>query len=337
LRKVDQLDMFASTMEGRAAVASRSGLLDALRARTLDRPLVVSIGMGVDAIAAAIALVRIGVRIDMAIFSDTGGERPETYDYIAIFDAWLRENAGIPLTVMRYRPPNAPYDTLEEECLTNNVLPSAALGMKSCSAKWKGQAISAYLKGYPAKGRRPAQEGWQPAIDCWNRGERVVRVIGFDAGAKDRRRGSVEGDDLFQNLFVLRELGMDRVDCANEILGAGLPLPIKSACFFCPANKPQELKWLHHFHPDLFRRAIAIEAGGMAKLRDSEGMWRKTRVGDGRPGNWRLWALKEGLIAEDEEAEGGYVMIAQESPPLHYPDDEIGHLLREQSQRRVAA
>lgn len=337
MRRKDQLDIFASTREGRAAAATRSGLLDQIRDGTLDRPLMVSIGMGVDAIAAAIALVRIGAKLDLAIFSDTGGERPETYAYIEIFDRWLRENAGIPLTVMRLIPPNAPYETLEGECLANGTLPSAALGMKACSSKWKGQAIHSWITGWSENGKRPAQDPWTPAIECWERGERVVRVIGFDAGSKDKRRKGGPGDDRYQNFYVLRELGMDRVDCANEILAAGLPLPIKSACFFCPANKPRELLWLHHHHPDLFRRALVIESNGMPKVREGEGMWRHTRVSDGRPGNWNAWALKEGLIRLDGTAPDGFVMMPQADPPLHYPDDEIGHLLAASCSRRLAA
>ncbi len=336
MRRKDQLDIFASTREGRAAVAHRTGILDLIRAGTLDRPLMVSIGMGVDAIAATIALVRLGARIDLAIFSDTGGERPETYAYIEIFDRWLKENAGIPLTVMRLVPPNAPYSTLEEECLANGVLPSAALGMKACSHKWKAGPIDNWIRGWKANGKRSEQGPWQPAIDCWARGERVVRMIGFDAGSKDRRRKGTEGDERYENFYALRELGMDRVDCANEILAAGLPLPIKSACFFCPANKPKELLWLHHHHPDLFRRALRIESSGMPKVREGEGMWRHTRVSDGRPGNWNQWALKEELIALDPDATDGFVMLPQKDPPMSYPDDEIGHLLSASCGRAIA-
>lgn len=337
VRRKDQLDIFASTKEGRAAVANRTGILDLIRSGTLNRPLMVSIGMGVDAIAATIALVRLGAKIDLAIFSDTGGERPETYAYIEVFDAWLRENAGIPLTVMKLVPPNAPYRTLEEECLTNGVLPSAALGMKACSHKWKAGPIDHWIRGWPANGKREAQEPWQPALECWAKGEKVVRVIGFDAGSKDKRRKGGAGDDRYENFYVLRELGMDRVDCANEILAAGLPLPIKSACFFCPANKPKELLWLHHNHPDLFRRALVIESNGMPKVREGEGMWRHTRVSDGRPGNWNQWALKEGLIVPDPHDVNGFRLVPQTQPLTHYPDDEIGHLLAQSCTRRLAA
>jgi hypothetical protein len=327
MKKRQQLDIFSSSQEGRAAVAPRSGLLDAVLNRTLDRPLMVSIGMGVDAIAAAIALVRLGARIDLAIFADTGGERPETYAYIEVFDRWLRENAGIPLTQVRLMPVRAPYETLEGQLLENRTLPPAALGPKTCSIRWKQEPIHHWIAGCTASGRREAQPGWRPALDCWERGERVVKVIGFDAGAKDRRRTAQEGDADYENFYVLRELGMDRLDCAREILAAGLPLPIKSACFFCPFNKPEELLWLHHHHPDLFRRALVIESNAMPRIVKAKGMWRHDRVGDGRPGNWNEWALKEGLISSDAEAPDGFVLVPQRDPPIHYPDDEIGHLM----------
>lgn len=337
MKKNDQLDIFASSQEGRAAAAPRTGLLDAAMTGTLDRPLMVSIGMGVDAIAATIALVRLGVPIQLAIFADTGGERPETYAYIEIFDQWLRRNAGIGLTIVRLVPVKSDYDTLEQQLLKNGTIPPAALGPKTCSIRWKQEPIHNWVAGCKANGRREFQAGWQPALDCWARGKRVVKVIGFDAGAKDRRRTAMEGDEHYQNFYVLRELGMDRLDCAKEILAAGLPLPIKSACFFCPFNKPKELLWLHHNHPDLFRRALVIESNGMPKVNKAEGMWRHTRVGDGRPGNWNEWALKEGLVRLVEEAPDGFVLVPQEHPPLHYPDDEIGHLLASQSERSLAA
>src|SRR3546814_6790316 len=67
----------------------------------------------------------------------------------------------------------------------------------------------------------------------------------------------------------------------------------------CSASKPAELIWLHHHHPDLFRRALIIETNAMPRLTKSEGLWRVTRKRDGRPGNWRLWALQTGLIVDD--------------------------------------
>src|SRR3546814_252970 len=258
-----------------------SGLLDAIKNKTLDRPVMVSLGMGVDSVAMTIALIQLGCVPDLVIFADTVGERPETYAYIETFQNWLRQN-GVEIVIARYIPVRAPYDSLEGELRTNNILPGVALGRSSCSIKWKQEAIHQYIAGVPANGARPAQPGWKPALDAWAAGKRVVKLIGFDAGAKDKRRTGISGDDKYEHLFLLRELGLDRLDCARLIQSVGLPIPLKSSCFFCSASKPAELIWLHHHHPDLFRRALIIETNAMPRLTKSEGLWRVTRKRDGR-------------------------------------------------------
>src|SRR3546814_3316090 len=83
--KCDQLDIFKSSQEGRAAAAPKTGLLDAIKNKTLDRPVMVSLGMGVDSVAMTIALIQLGCVPDLVIFADTVGERPETYAYIETF------------------------------------------------------------------------------------------------------------------------------------------------------------------------------------------------------------------------------------------------------------
>lgn len=328
--KNSQLDMFRASQEGRAALAPKTGYLEAIRDGTLNAPLMVSLGMGVDSVAMTIALIRLGRIPDLIIFADTKAEKPETYAYLETFGAWLKK-FGCEIVVTSYMPVKAPYSSLEEELLTNGIIPGVAMGRSTCSVKWKQQAIHQYLKGVPEKGRRPAQPGWQPAKDAWARGEKIVKLIGYDAGAKDRRRKGVAEDEYYRSFFLLRELGYNRLDCANIILQENLPLPQKSSCFYCPASKSDELLFLHHFHPDLFRRAINIETNALPKLKTVEGLWRNTRKSDGRPGNWKQWALKEGLIIHDLTDPDGFKLVPQENPPLHYPDDEIGHLLAQQS------
>ena len=57
------------------------------------------------------------------------------------------------------------------------------------------------------------------------------------------------------------EWGWDRNRCIQEIRDAGLPLPGKSSCFFCPSMKRREIRTLYHRYPDLLARALAIEDG----------------------------------------------------------------------------
>lgn len=338
MKKNRQIGLFDSSQEGRAALARKSGFLDAIKLPAHQRGLIViSYGGGVDSTAMILALLDMGVIPNLIIFADTSAEKPETYSYIRYFSDWLMEHYGIRITICRYQPTTAPYDDLPGELEHNGTLPGAALGPASCSIKWKQDAILHWMKGVPARGRRPASAGWKPALDAWAAGEKIWKLIGLDAGSKDRKRSHHIGDDRHNNVYLLRELGMDRLDSANLILSHGLRLPIKSACWHCNANKPEELRYIHHHHPELFRRALRIETNALPKLKSSEGFWRHTRISDGRPGNWKQWALKEGLIELDDRAPDGFVLLPQENPPLVYPDEEIAHLLGKQGLSQIAA
>ena len=96
-----------------------------------DGPLVVAYGLGVDSTAMLIEFARRGVRPDLILFADTGGEKPETYTYLPVIQEYLAR-AGFPAVVtVRYAPTRAVYDTLEAQCLHTGTLPSLAYGGRS--------------------------------------------------------------------------------------------------------------------------------------------------------------------------------------------------------------
>src|SRR5262249_58987667 len=68
--------------------------------------------------------------------------------------------------------------------------------------------------------------------------------------------------------------GYARQRCQEITAGAGLPVPMKSACFYCPASKKREIVWLAEHHPDLLERALAIERNAQAKLTSVKGLGR---------------------------------------------------------------
>src|SRR6516162_8167581 len=91
-------------------------------------------------------------------------------------------------------------------------------------------------------------------------GGRVLKAIGFDAGPADMRRRNHAGnqeDPKYEFWYPLIEWGWDRERCKEEIRAAGLPVPPKSSCFFCPAMKPQEIEELPRH---LLRRIVIMEA-----------------------------------------------------------------------------
>lgn len=236
------------------------------------RPLVVAYGMGVDSTAVLVEFARRKIMPGLVLFADTGSEKPETYAYLPTIQRFLKANGMPPVEVVRYVLNNPGkrdeqgnliwYKTLEEECRRHHHLPALAYGMKDCSLKWKRQP------------QHKRVESWQPAIDAWARGQRVTVMIGYDAGPADSRRHMHIDDERYEYWHPLREWGWDRERCKSEIRRAKLEVPVKSACFFCPAAQSHEITWLTRNHPELADRAVAMEACARRGLTSSQGLWR---------------------------------------------------------------
>lgn len=226
----------------------------------MSAPLVVSYGGGVNSTAMLIGFYERGQRPDLILFSDTGGEKPETYSHMQIVNAWLRSIGWPEITVVSVADnPNAVAKTLEETCLQLETLPSIAYGWKTCSQRWKAQPQTKYTNN------------WEPAKKAWGSGLRLRQAIGYDAGETHR---DLEGNQKTEFFFPLREWNWGRKECIDAITRAGLPVPVKSACFFCPSSKTWEVLKLRRDHPDLFARAIAMEQNAQAKNTSVRGLGR---------------------------------------------------------------
>lgn len=267
-----------------------------------DRPLIMAAdGMGVDS-AAYLHLMKIsGYRPDAILHADTGGEHIFVASYIERRRAWLA-SVGFPdLIVVRRQPmrrgKNGLYTTLEGNCLVNKTLPSLAFGRKACSMKWKQDPQHRWAKawdlaqqtwGTKPKGR--AGKGWKPL-------RRIIKLIGYDNGPIDSRRAwKLKSDDWYEYVYPLRMVGWSREDCIRELELAGLEVPRKSACFYCPASKPWEIAELVRDYPHLADRIIAMEANAAPNLREIEGLWRVTvkgtRGGIAKPGSMTVFINK---------------------------------------------
>jgi hypothetical protein len=281
-------------------------------------PVIVCNGVGVDSAALLIALKRAGVRPDLITFADTNAEKPETYNYLAILDNKLQE-WGFPLTTRckHITTDRVQYNDLEGNCLDNQTLPSLAFGKKSCSIKWKQVPQDAVVKGVKSgPNKKDPHPIW---LDAQARGVLPVKLIGYDAGRADiRRSGKLsDQDECFHYRYPLQALGWKREDCIRVIAEEGMPIPIKSACFFCPASKQWELFWLAGAHPDLLLRALNMEyralTGKHSRFDTVEfgDTWErlvrnaerfpssKSTVGLGRGFAWNHWARVNGIVDQD--------------------------------------
>lgn len=228
-------------------------------------PMFVSYGGGVNSTAMLIGMHERGIVPDAVQFSDTKGEKPETYFYARVVLAGWLSRAGFPPLTELCRTDRLHLDeSLEAECHRLGTLPSRAYGFGTCADKWKLDPMRWWVK---------KRYG----------GQQVIRAVGFDAGEPERAKPY--SDKHMVVWYPLIEWGWDRDACVAAIKRAGLPVPPKSACFFCPSSKKREVIQLGKRHPALLARAFAIEDSGMAKASDAKGL--------GRSFSWRA------LIAAD--------------------------------------
>ena len=300
----------------KTAILTAQQILD-LRNALFGREIVVCNGGGVDSTAVLVALHAAGITPRVITFADTGAEKAATYAHIERFQAVL-DSWRFPRTTTVKKIPLATtgYSNLEGNCVDNETLPSLAFGMKSCSIKWKQDPQDYFIKGCKSGPNACAPHAiWS---ETQARGERIVKLIGYDAGKADLRRSSKvkSADADFDYVYPLQILGWTRAQCVKAIiqeLGVDF-VPIKSACFFCPASKAWELFWLAAHEPELFERALVMErtalTGHHSRFSEVEfgDTWENmvktgdrfpssnTTVGLGRSFAWNQWARVNGVV-----------------------------------------
>lgn len=292
----------------------------------------VCFGAGVDSTAMLILLFRWGIKPDIITFADTGGEKPETYLHLAVMDEWVKSIGFPPITICKLKTcASTPYDDLEGNNTANETLPSLAMGKKGCSVKWKQGPQDSFIKGvnsgYACPDDMPVNKvNWNKPHPLWlesqRTGKKIIKMIGYDAGAADIRRSKnlKKEDKDFMYCYPLQHVGWSRPDCIQAIKNEDLPVPIKSACWFCPASQKWELFWLAGTHPDLFMKALVIEHKAMLGKHSHwpkdvctyDKNWLeyvsrthltwptvKITVGLGRSFAWNRWARENGIVSPD--------------------------------------
>lgn len=189
---------------------------------------ILSFGGGVNTVALMVHLVREEMPFDEAVFADTGGEIPETYDYLAIARKWL-ESHGKTLTVVQ-----SANGTLFGTCARRKVVPSQI--WRWSTRDYKITPIHAYYR----------------SLGC-----RINEYMGIAYDEITRMKKSRE--DYITTLFPLVDARLTRDGCVSLIKSEGLPVPPKSGCYFCPFNNLERWAELDRAHPELYRKAIRLE------------------------------------------------------------------------------
>lgn len=228
--------------------------------------LVVSFGAGTNSVAVCVGFAERGICPDAIVFADTRGEKPKTEAYLRdAFLPWLRRQNLPPLTTVSRaefagrRRLRTGDQSLEDECLRLGSMPSRAYGYSTCADKWKLDPFKWWCR-----------EQWPEDF--------IMRVIGFHA--EEAHRVDEVQDKGFGKTYPLIAWGWDQERCEAEIVRAGLPVPPKSACYYCPSSTKTEVLALAKEEPLLFHRALKMEQAALANG--------KSRIaGLGRHWSWK--------------------------------------------------
>ena len=258
---------------------------------------IISFGGGTNSSAMIIGLYQRNIPIDLILFADTGGEKPHTYEFIKTLNSWLADKGLPEVTVVKA------VHTLEYYCLKYEEFPSVVYGAGHCAVRHKIAPQEKFCNND------------QQCKAVWSIGEKVNKYVGYDAGEQrriDKNKEKHDADKKYKHHFPLIEWGWTREECIAAIEGAGLPLPGKSSCFFCPNNRKEEIVKLWKNHPDLFDRCVAMEHNARTTKRDGTP---SSIIGLGRTWTWEQyrkeyehneqWKADHFVLPGFEESTGG--------------------------------
>jgi hypothetical protein len=191
---------------------------------------ILSFGAGVNSVALMIRLLQTEEPLDEVVFADTGAELPETYAYLPVVEDYLKRH-HVPFRILTAQVRGR---DLYHTCWERKVIPSAVW-------RWSTRDFKV----------RPIHRHYRSLDAHINQ----YLAIAYD----ELERMKMSRVSYVTNLYPLVDERITRAGCIDLIQQAGLPLPAKSGCFFCPFNSLDRWRWLLENHPDLYEKAILLE------------------------------------------------------------------------------
>jgi hypothetical protein len=213
---------------------------------------VFSFGGGVQ--STAVLVLAATHRVDCAffVFANVGedSENPATLRYMEEHSEPYAAQHGIVLDTVAKKP--TLYQHALESTTTVAVpmrMSNGAPGNRTCTDRWKIAPIAKRLRELGFSKTRPATMGLGISADEWQRAR-------TDSGQKHIRIA-----------YPLLDLKIDRTACEKIILKAGLPVPPRSSCWFCPYHRVAVWDKMRRDNPALFARAAVFERAMSEKRR----------------------------------------------------------------------
>lgn len=213
---------------------------------------VFSFGGGIQSTAALVLAAQGKLDYRTFLFCNVGddSEHPATLAYVHNVAMPYAQAHNIALIELQKHQKNGQSDSvlqrLERSASSIGIpvrMANGAPGNRTCTVDFKVRVVDAWLRKQGAK-----KQG-------------AIVGIGFSLDEVLRMKPNTDKETMAwkENAFPLVDLRLDRAACTAIIAGAGLPIPPKSSCYFCPFHSPRKWQEMREDEPVLFAKSVALE------------------------------------------------------------------------------
>ena len=208
----------------------------------------VSFGGGVQSMALMVLAAKKIIPYKIFLFSNVGddSEHPSTLKYLNEYAIPYAKNNDLELIILnktgKYKSLLDKMQRLESSLpIPVRMNGNAAPVSRSCTYDFKIAVIAAWLK----------KNGCTKSIPA-------ITALGISKDEIGRARPT-SGIDHQTLTYPLLDLRLTRDNCKKIIADAGIPVPPKSSCYFCPYHSPAEWRRMRQEEPELFARSADLE------------------------------------------------------------------------------
>lgn len=192
---------------------------------------------------------------DLAVFADTGSERAATYRQVEALRAFA-ERFGVPVETVTAGSLERQLLGLESKRASGFKVsipsfagtdPKGGLLRRQCTREYKLDPIRKHIR------QRLGLEPGQRAAGKF----RVRCLLGISLDEAQRMK--TNEDVWVENCYPLIDARLRREDCLGILAEHGIPIPVKSACVFCPYHDNREWVRIRREAPEEFQRAVEVD------------------------------------------------------------------------------
>ena len=202
--------------------------------RKFEQMRILALGCGVHSTA---ALIKFHKYYNAAVYSETGSEHKETYEYIENILKPLAKKYKVPFVTVSAK--NTVFNAAVE-----HKMPVHFFQQRQCTIRHKILPMFRWIR----------QQKPQP-----NKNNPCIVDLGITVDEYARRAGSDYEQLYATKNYPLVDFNITADDCKKIILAENIPIPHKSACEFCPFAGLQNMREYAQRKPDKFKLLVDAE------------------------------------------------------------------------------